>query len=91
MNKSAVFKYKNLTSVKNQMSIYVTKTFLPPYEEYCRLLTKIWDTSVVTNQGPYVHELEQKIQKLLNLEHFQYVGNGTVALQLALSALDIHD
>lgn len=73
------------------MSIYVTKTFLPPYEEYCRLLTKIWDTSVVTNQGPYVHELEQKIQKLLNLEHFQYVGNGTVALQLALSALDIHD
>ena len=34
------------------MTINVTKSYLPPIEEYEKLLQKIWENSVLTNQGP---------------------------------------
>ena len=42
--------------------INVTKTFLPPLEEYTKKLEKIWDKSWVTNHGPMVLELEEKLK-----------------------------
>jgi len=69
--------------------IDVTKTFLPPLEEYNEYLKEIWEGSQLTNQGPLLRQFELAAKKHLNLDDFQFVGNGTVALQLALSALDI--
>ncbi len=71
--------------------IYVTKSFLPPYEEYCEQIKKIWEGSQLTNQGPMLLELEEKITKFLGVKHFHFLTNGTLALQLALSALNIND
>lgn len=73
------------------MSVYVTKSFLPPFEEYNEILKKIWENGIVTNQGPCVLELQKKLACFLGVDNFQYVTNGTVALQLALAALDIHE
>ena len=42
--------------------INVTKTFLPPLEEYTKYLQKIWQSGQVTNRGALVHELEQKLK-----------------------------
>ncbi len=36
------------------MSIYVTKSFMPPLNEYVSIISKIWDTKILTNQGPIV-------------------------------------
>jgi len=69
--------------------LYVTKTFLPPFEEYCELLRQIWDTHLVTNDGPFYQEFEKKLREYLKLEHLACVGNGTLALQIALRALGI--
>lgn len=71
------------------MSIYITRPYLPPKEEYLRRVSAIFDRDILTNQGPEVHELEERMRAFLGVEHFQYVTNGTVALQLALRALDI--
>lgn len=71
--------------------IFVTKPFLPPQAEYERQLTRIYQNHQLTNQGPLLCELEEKLGKFLNVKHFQYVTNGTIALQLALEALDIQD
>ena len=71
------------------MSIYVTKSFLPPKEEFKKILDKIWASGILTNQGACVKELQNKIQTFLDVRHFHYVTNGTIALQLALDALNI--
>lgn len=69
--------------------IHVTKTFLPPIEEYKEYLDKIWKTGHLTNQGPILKDFEKKISKKLNINKFHFVANGTLALQLAIRALDI--
>lgn len=73
------------------MTIYVTKSYLPPIEEYSKYIQDIFATGVLTNGGALVQSLEQKMAKFLEVEHFDYVTNGTIALQLALNALDIKD
>ncbi|MBQ7137096.1 MAG: DegT/DnrJ/EryC1/StrS family aminotransferase [Bacilli bacterium] len=69
--------------------INVTRSFLPPKEEYEKYISRIWENHYLTNQGPLVQELEQKLKEYLQAENFQFVSNGTIALQLALNALDI--
>ncbi|WP_428048843.1 DegT/DnrJ/EryC1/StrS family aminotransferase [Candidatus Avelusimicrobium caledoniensis] len=71
--------------------IFVTKPFLPPQAEYTKWLTQIYHNEQLTNQGPLVCELEKQLQELLDVARLQYVTNGTIALQLALEALDIRD
>jgi dTDP-4-amino-4,6-dideoxygalactose transaminase len=69
--------------------INVTKTFLPPLEEYTRYLHGIWERNHITNHGPLVNELEEKLRDFLGVKHFFFVNNGTTAIQIALKALDI--
>lgn len=70
--------------------IYVTQSFLPHFEEYTELLKKLWETKHLTNRGEYVVELENKIQSNLNSKSKPLlVSNGTIALQIAIKALDL--
>lgn len=71
--------------------IPVTKSFMPPIEEYVEYLKKIWDSNQLTNNGPLVKELEQKLKDFLRVKHLFFVSNGTIALQIAIKALDLHD
>jgi len=67
----------------------VTKTYLPPFEEYVQFLKKIWESHCVTNRGPFVLELEARLKDYLGVQHLLYVANGTLALQIAIKALDL--
>lgn len=69
--------------------LYVTKSFLPDIKEYVSLLEQIWSNGQLTNDGPLVLELERKLAEYLEVEHFLFVGNGTIALQLAIKALKL--
>lgn len=69
--------------------INVTKSYLPPFEEYSKYLEKIWGNSWLTNQGPLVQELEQKLKDYLGVENLLFVSNGTIAIQLAIKALEL--
>jgi len=69
--------------------INVTKTFLPPQEEYQAYLDQIWERDHLTNQGPLLLELEQKLAEREGVSKLHFVTNGTLALQLALKALEI--
>lgn len=71
--------------------IDVTKAFLPPIEEYYQYLQQIWQNNWLTNNGPLLNELEDKLKGYLDVQDFHLVTNGTIALQLALRALDIAD
>lgn len=71
--------------------IDVTKTFLPPLDEYVGYLEQIWESAWLTNQGKFLREFETKTSNYLDLKNFHLVANGTVALQLALRVLKIAD
>lgn len=69
--------------------IPVTKPFLPPRGEYEKYLEGIWSRNWLTNNGPLVNELELKLKDYLGLEHLLFLTNGTIALQIAIKALDL--
>lgn len=70
--------------------INVTEPFLPPLEEYVEYLKGIWDRTWLTNQGPLVQELEQKLQDYHQLSMpVHLVANGSFGLQIALKALGV--
>lgn len=74
---------------KNFFMIYVTKTYLPPIRDYEEYLLQIWENNQVTNRGPLVSQLEEKLCDYLNLPGILTVANGTLALQLAIRALEL--
>jgi dTDP-4-amino-4,6-dideoxygalactose transaminase len=67
--------------------INVSKPYLPPVEQYNQYIEGIWQRQWLTNNGPLVQELEEKIKNYLGVKHFIYVNNGTIALQIALKAI----
>lgn len=69
--------------------IPVTKPFLPPKEEVYKLLDSVWERQWLTNNGPLVNELELKVKELLDVPHMLFLNNGTIALQIAIKALDL--
>lgn len=69
--------------------INVTKTFLPPLEEYVSYLEKIWSSGQVTNNGGMLQELELRLKEFLGVKHLFLTANGTLALQIALNAMGI--
>ena len=69
--------------------INVTKSYLPDIEDYIVQLRKIWASGHLTNHGPMVNSLEQKIKDFLGVKHFFYMNNGTIAIQIALKACGV--
>lgn len=65
------------------------QTYLPPLDEYMEYVREIWRQGWVTNNGQLVQQLEKKLQQFLKAPYLQYVSNGTVALQLAVNALEL--
>lgn len=69
--------------------IPITKPFLPPIDKYEELLKGIWERDWLTNMGPLANQLESRLKKHLGLTNILYVTSGTVALQMAIKALDL--
>ena len=69
--------------------IPVTQPFLPPAEDYYPYIQEIWQRKWLTNMGPLANELENRLEKHLGVENLLFVTNGTVALQMAIKALDL--
>jgi dTDP-4-amino-4,6-dideoxygalactose transaminase len=72
-----------------QNKIPVTKSFIPPLEEYSKTVGRAFDKEWLTNRGHLVEELESKISSLLALENTNLIcmNNGTTPLQIALKIL----
>jgi dTDP-4-amino-4,6-dideoxygalactose transaminase len=76
--------------MKNKTNpIYVTQPSLPPLEEFVKELEKIWDSKYITNQGSYHKQLEKELAKYLGVKYISLFSNGTLALLIALKALNI--
>jgi dTDP-4-amino-4,6-dideoxygalactose transaminase len=67
--------------------INVTKTFLPPIEEYSNILKRAWDTGWMTNRGVLLLELEAMLKQYLQVPNIIVTTNGTLPIQVALKLL----
>lgn len=71
--------------------IQVTKPYLPNREKLDRYIDGIYERNWLTNNGPLVQELTQRLQDYLGVENLLLVANGTLALQIAHRTLAIHE
>ena len=62
---------------------------MPPLSNYSKIIDSIWQNHHLTNRGPLVQKLEKDICDKLKLNNMLFVGNGTIAIQLAIKALNI--
>lgn len=69
--------------------ITVTKPFSPPLSLYQEKVKEIFDNNWFTNHGPMVTEFEKELKKYFNVPYLVLVANGTIAIQIAIKALDI--
>lgn len=69
--------------------IFVTRPSLAPLEEVTALLSQCWESGILTHNGPMVQRFERELADALGVRDVVAVTNGTIAMQLALRALDI--
>lgn len=71
------------------MSILVTRSSLPPFDEYVEELRSIWDTHWLTNMGSKHKELESSLSSFLNVDYLSLFTNGHLALEMILQVLEL--
>lgn len=69
--------------------IPVTRPYLPDKDKYKSYIDQIYQRNWLTNNGPLVNELELELKNREQLKHLLFVSNGTIALQLAIKALEL--
>jgi dTDP-4-amino-4,6-dideoxygalactose transaminase len=69
--------------------ILVTKSFLPPFDEYISQIEKIWDSHWLTNQGPLHQRFMEDSKAYLKVRNIVPVVNGHLALEIAIKALEL--
>lgn len=69
--------------------IPLNKPYLPHFDVYQKYLTRMYDNVWLTNNGPLVQELTEKLKAYLGVEHLLLTANGTMALQIAYKALGL--
>ena len=69
--------------------IAVTRSSLPPFEEYIAELAPLWETHWLTNMGVKHHELEAGLEEFLGVPCVALFTNGHNAIECALETLGI--
>lgn len=69
--------------------IHVGRPNIGDRHELLSRINDLLDRKWLTNNGPYVQELEQRISNLLGVKHCITTCNGTVALEIAIRATEL--
>jgi dTDP-4-amino-4,6-dideoxygalactose transaminase len=69
--------------------INVTKTYLGDIDKFKTYVEGIYARGWLTNHGPLVGELEERLKDYLGVKHIILTNNGTLALQVAYRALNL--
>ena len=70
-------------------NILVTKSSMPPYEEYCEEIKGLWESHWLTNMGVKHKELQNSLEEYLDVPHIALYTNGHLALENAIAALNL--
>ncbi len=70
-------------------NIYVTRPYLPDRKTLNKYIDSIYNSKYLTNSGPLVGELENKLKTYLRVKNVVVVANGSIALQLLYKSLEL--
>lgn len=71
------------------VNILVTRSSMPTYEEYINEIKELWDTHWLTNMGVKHKQLQSELEARLGIKHVTLYTNGHLALENAISALNL--
>lgn len=74
---------------KDRGPIPVTRSSLPPLEEYVEMLRPIWESAWLTNMGEYHEQLKAELTGYMGVTSLELFVNGHMALELAIQALGL--
>ncbi|MBQ7352534.1 MAG: DegT/DnrJ/EryC1/StrS family aminotransferase [Clostridia bacterium] len=69
------------------MSINVTRSSMPSYEEYCEEIKELWDSRWLTNMGKKHKQLEADLKDYLSTPNITLYTNGHLALEGAIESM----
>ena len=69
--------------------INVTRSSMPPFEEYCDEIRELWDSHWLTNMGTKHQQLEAELKRFLGCEELVLFTNGHLALENVLEAFSL--
>ena len=69
-----------------QNKINVTRSSMPPLEEYIEELKPVWESRWLSNRGAACLKLESQLESYLQVDHVATFSNGHLALETALQA-----
>lgn len=69
--------------------IYVTRSSMPPLEEYVEEIASLWETRWLTNMGVKHRALEEALKEKLSVSNIALFCNGHNALECILEALQL--
>ncbi len=76
-------------TAKFDKALHVGEPNIGNREKLLARINDILDKRRFTNEGPYVRELEKRIADYIGVKHIIAMNNGTVALEIAIRALDM--
>ena len=62
---------------------------MPTFEEYCEEIRPIWESHMLTNNGPLHHQLEQELKRYLDTRHVTLFVNGHNALECIFQTFEL--
>ncbi|SDM41224.1 DegT/DnrJ/EryC1/StrS family aminotransferase [Lachnospira pectinoschiza] len=66
--------------------INITRSSMPPYEEFIDAIKPLWDSHWMTNMGRYHNELEEKLKDYLKVDKISLLVNGHMSLEMIIQA-----
>lgn len=70
-------------------NILVTRSSMPPLDEYIDEIKEIWDTHWLTNMGTKHKQLQSELLKYLGVQQLDMFTNGHMAIELSLQAMNL--
>lgn len=70
------------------MKINVTRSSMPPFEEYCEEIKELWNSHWLTNMGTKHKQLQAELEEYLNVKHIALYTNGHLALENIIAAMN---
>ena len=69
--------------------INVTRSSMPPYEEYIKEIAPLWESRWLTHMGVKHQEFEKKLCEYLGVEHIALFTNGHQGLRSVIAAMGL--
>ncbi len=69
--------------------ILVTRSSMPPLEEFIEEIRPIWDSHWLTNMGVYHERFKEQLNQFLGVPHTELFVNGHMALEMAIQAMGL--